>query len=288
MLYGGVGTLLCFAAVFLFARQRVNSYVEKTIIQLSEPLGIKLALQQTALGLSGLRIESGEAFFAKALLLLPFSNTHISPHWSSLIGGKPIVDLQATIAEGAVTAIYNHPGRIEGAITALKLALLPPLAAFGVTDGVSTIKIRNGTIVDRMLRSGDITASIKKLTKPGKTKLPLTLGGFPVSLEIPPLEKGSLDASVSVSQGTVTLEKLESLSSWGTIYCSGELILGPSGQITRTDLKGEIRLTPLAQSVVRPYLPLLGQGALTEESTAFSFSINGSPSRPSWRIQSLD
>lgn len=273
--------VIFFIAVASIGRKPFNRFVEQQIISIANSQGVRLALKETDVGLRSLSAKSGEIFLPRAFFLLPFEKLTVSPHWISMLLGELGVSFEATLAQGAgrfrIVRTSEDTVTINSDLSDAQISELSQFSAFGFTDGTLAIKTTDLKIVQGQPSQGELSLSFAGMEKPLASQIKIMLGNFPIPVQIPPVHKGSVNAQVALNSGTMDINSLESLSSWGTVSAKGDITFDSSNQVSNLHVKGEVHLSEDGHASFRSFLPLMSQGILKLETTSFTFEVSGKP-----------
>jgi hypothetical protein len=285
--------ILALIAIVLLSigKKPVNTFIEQQIVSAAQQQGIRLAFENAEVGLMTFSAKSAEVFVSPLLLLLPFKNVSLAPHYGSLLKGSLDATLKAQFAgsEATLTGVSIGPNGaiLNGHIQKLDIASIQQLSMLGISKGIAEIHADNVHIDadNDFPTTGTVGITIQQIEKPNQTIIPLTLDGLPLSLTIPPLNRGKVEGVINFGQGSqaVVIRKLDWLSSWGAVSLSGAL-----SSERELKLKGETFLSNEGSEAFRSYLPLISQGRLKYETKKFSFSITGPMRRPQVLFTALD
>lgn len=278
---GAVGVAITAVVLISIGKAPFDRLAEQQIISIAQSQGVRLSLRNTTLHRSGINAEGGEAFFTNALILLPFSNLRFRPHFGRLLTGTFGATVEAEIAQAAtaLTVGQENDDRVtlDLNMTGAHIAELPVFSFFGITDGMATISIDHADISPKMIRSGNFSLSASEVTRPNRAPLQLTVSGFPFNLELPEIRDGSLTFNASADTNTISISRIESLSSIGTFSLKGDIKLDEQLRVSSLTIKGEVHLSSDGHRAFRSFLPLLSQGALKLDSKSFAFEVSGTP-----------
>lgn len=269
-------------AVMSIGRKPFNRFIEQQVISAANSQGIRLALKDTQFGLRSLYARSGEIFLPQALFLLPFQELTVTPHWLSILLGEIGVSLEAQLAQGSGRARLVQTGaetvRIDSDLTDIQVAELSQFAAFGISEGILSVKADGLTLKEELPSAGELNLSLEKMEKPFPNKINVMVSGLAIPIEIPEIHRGSIKALVNFTPGKTNIKSIESKSSWGTVSGTGEIVFDTSTrQMSGLHIKGEVHLSEEGHPHFRSFLPLLSQGILKLETTAFTFEVSGKP-----------
>ncbi len=286
--------LLFFVGIFLFAlstipRRTYSTYASEMLCAAVASSGLFLSLQESELRGLSLHATSAKLYVPEAFTELVFNDVTISLDVLPLFLLSPTARITGKFLDGSLegrwqTSVISSTSTLQMTLDKAKLAELPILALYGVTDGTASITLNElilssdkieqlkSTIALKDLRKGKSTPA--ELLAPLRAMIPLL-----PAMSLPPYGPLDIAGAVTLSGGR-TLD----VSDIGITLPEGEI----TGQVTSPDITlppevipvtGEIRvsLSPVGKTTVAPFLPLLGSGNLNKNTPNFRISAKNAP-----------